>query len=304
MEDLPVLTLLTTTKPFRGHNGVIQRNALESWTRLSPRPDVIVFGDDEGAAEVCAELGLRHLATVATNDEGTPLVSDMFLQGQRLARTPMVCWANADVIFTDALVAAAAQVAERPRPAYVVGQRTDIDQDEPLRFEAGWQDAIVQRAEREGEMKPRNWIDWFLFTRGLFTDLPPFAIGRPGYDPWLIWKAAELGADVIDATAAVPAIHQRHDYRHVGTREAVFTGSEAKRSASYVTDWRQYRSIAHASLVLDPESGVLPARGLVYRLAEPKSRLAHLLRFTRPIRRRLLGEQATWRRRRPQAARG
>jgi hypothetical protein len=180
-----------------------------------------------------------------------------------------------------------------------VGQRTDIDQEVPLAFADGWQAAIVERAEREGELKPRNWIDWFLFTRGLFAELPPFAIGRPGYDPWLIWKAAELGADVVDATAAVPAVHQRHDYRHVGTREAVFTGSEAKRNASYVTDWRQYRSIAHATLVLDAEGRFVPARGLVYRVAEPKARLAHLLRFTRPLRRKLLGEQATWRRRRP-----
>jgi hypothetical protein len=303
MSGSPTLTMLTTTKPFRGHNAVIQRNALESWTRLDPRPDVIVFGDDEGAAEVCAALGLRHVPTVATNAEGTPLVSDMFLQGQALARTPMVCWANADVIFTDALVRAAALAARHPRPAYVVGQRTDIDQETPYPFVEGWQDAVVTRADRDCELKPRNWIDWFLFTRGLFAELPPFAIGRPGYDPWLIWKAAELGADVVDATAAVPAVHQRHDYRHVGSREAVFAGEEAQRNAGYVTDWRQYRSIAHATLVLTADGRFVPARGLRYRLAEPKAHLAHALRFTRPLRRRLLGERATWRRaRRPASA--
>jgi hypothetical protein len=297
--DANVLTLLSTPKPFRGHFGVIQRNAIESWTRLEPRPDIILFGDDEGTAEICAELGLRHVPDVATSDEGTPLISDMFLQGQHLATTPMVCWANADVIFTDALPRAAALAAARSADTYVVGQRTDIDQTTPLPFADGWQQTLVERGAREGEVKPRNWIDWFLFTRGLFETLPPFAIGRPGYDPWLIWKADELGADVVDATRFVPALHQRHDYSHVGSREAVFTGGEAKRNASYVTDWRQYRSIAHATLALDAEGRFVPARGLVHRMAEPKARLAHLLRFTRPVRRRLLGEQATWRRRRP-----
>jgi hypothetical protein len=294
-----VVTLLTTTKAFVGHNGVIQRNALESWTRLSPRPEVIVFGDDEGTAEVCADLGLWHVPAVATNAEGTPLVSDMFLQGQRLATTPMVCWANADVIFTDALLRAAELAAARPRPAYLVGRRTDVDQTVPLSFDGDWQAAVTARAATDGERKPYNWIDWFLFTRGLFTELPPFAIGRPGYDPWLIWKAGELGADVVDATEAVPAVHQRHDYRFAGGREAIFTGSEAQRNASYVTDWRQYKSIAHARMVLTADGRFEVARDLRHRLAEPKARLAHALRFTRPLRRRLLGERATWRRSRP-----
>jgi FkbM family methyltransferase len=61
-----MLTLFTTAKPFRGHSGIIQRNALKSWTRLHPDIDIILFGDDEGATEVrrlsdvARELNLRH----------------------------------------------------------------------------------------------------------------------------------------------------------------------------------------------------------------------------------------------------
>lgn len=33
-----MITLFTTAKPFRGHDGIIQRNALRSWTLL--RPDI------------------------------------------------------------------------------------------------------------------------------------------------------------------------------------------------------------------------------------------------------------------------
>ena len=58
------MTLFTTPKAFRGHIDVIQRNALKSWKLLDHDVEIIVFGDDEGAAEVCGELGLRHEAEV------------------------------------------------------------------------------------------------------------------------------------------------------------------------------------------------------------------------------------------------
>lgn len=292
------LTILSTPKAFTGIFEIIQRNAITSWTHLVPRPEVILFGTDDGTAEICAELGLRHQPDVATTPEGTPLVSDMFLQGQELATTPAVCWSNADIIFTNRIVEAAGLVAAHPSPMYVVGRRTDIDQPSPLDFGPNWQQDLLRRAHDDGEIKPLNWIDYFLFSRGLFEELPPFAIGRPGYDPWLIWRAADLGADVVDATAWVPAIHQRHDYSHVGNREQAFNGAEAKRNAAIVDDWRHYHSIAHARTRLDEEGRLVTARGYPYAWARPKARLAHHLRFTRPLRRRLLGEQATRRRRR------
>ncbi len=55
-----MLTFFTTGKPYRGHDAIIQRNALKSWTLLHPDVEVIVFGDEYGTAEICAELGLRH----------------------------------------------------------------------------------------------------------------------------------------------------------------------------------------------------------------------------------------------------
>ena len=45
-----MLTLFSTCKPFHGHNGVIQRNALKSWRLLHPDIEIILFGDDEGVA--------------------------------------------------------------------------------------------------------------------------------------------------------------------------------------------------------------------------------------------------------------
>jgi hypothetical protein len=288
-----VLTILSTPKAFTGIFDVIQRNAITSWTKLEPRPEIILFGRDEGTAELCAELGIRHVPEVALTPEGTPLLSDMFLRGQQLAANDVVCWSNADVIFTSELLHAATLVHEHPRSAYLVGRRTDIEQHDLLDFSADWQDQLRARATSEGERKPANWIDYFMFTRGLFVELPPFAIGRPGYDPWLIWRATDLGADVIDATDYVWAIHQRHDYSHVGNRAIAFTGVEAQRNAAIVDDWRHYHSIAYARLKVDASGAVVPARGAFYRIARPRTYLGHALRFLRPFRRWLIGERAS-----------
>ena len=218
----------------------------------------------------------------------------MFLTGQALATNPVVCWANADIIFTGDLMRAATVVAARMRPKATTWSVAvpDLDQLEPIEFHPTWESQIVDRVHT-GRAQAGGMDLYFMFTRGLFDDLPPFAIGRPGYDQWLIWRAADLGADVIDATDAVLAVHQRHDYSHVGTRAAVFGGVEAQRNAAIVDDWRHYHSISYAAR-LGPEGRVRPARGVAYRMAcDPPSYVAHWLRFTRSWRRRMLGEQAT-----------
>ncbi|MFZ0637415.1 MAG: hypothetical protein WAM08_17985, partial [Candidatus Acidiferrales bacterium] len=66
-----MLTLFAMPKPFEGHIGIIQRNAITSWTRLTPQPEIILFGDEAGVAEIAGELGLRHVAHVKRNEKNT-----------------------------------------------------------------------------------------------------------------------------------------------------------------------------------------------------------------------------------------
>ena len=73
-------------------------------------------------------------------------------------------------------------------------------------------------------------MDWFVFTAGLFGDIPPFAIGRAGFDNWLVWKARQVGI-VVDATHDVRAIHQAHGYEHMaGGMDEAYYGEEAARN--------------------------------------------------------------------------
>lgn len=54
-----MLTLFTIAKPFRGPFAVIQRNTIRSWTLLRPACEIILFGDDDGSAEIAAEFGFN-----------------------------------------------------------------------------------------------------------------------------------------------------------------------------------------------------------------------------------------------------
>ena len=80
-----MLSLFTTAKPFRGHSGIIQCNALKSWTLLDPDIEIILFGDDEGAAEVCAEYGLGHEPHLERHERGVKRVKRLIIEVRRLS---------------------------------------------------------------------------------------------------------------------------------------------------------------------------------------------------------------------------
>jgi hypothetical protein len=214
MSATSLLTIFATPKKFEGHIGVIQRNAIESWTRMRPQPEIILFGTDAGTAEIAAEFGLRHVPTVKCNEWGTPLVSDLFEQAEHLGQTKVLAYVNSDIILFDDFAQAIGRVAAAGHNFLMVGRRTDVDVKEPVDFRSDWAPAVREHARRDGVLQIARSIDYFAFSRGLYPAMPPLAIGRFWWDNWLLWKARAVGATVVDASRAVLAVHQNHDYGH------------------------------------------------------------------------------------------
>jgi hypothetical protein len=282
-----LLTLFSTPKAFSGHFGVIQRNAIRSWTMLDPRPEIILFGSDDGTAEICAELGLRHAADVATSGR-VPLISDMFSRAQQLASNDVLTFLNADIILLPRFLDMVRTMQQGGAPFLAAGRRTDITQLELVQFDRpSWAAELLSRCRTEGQLMPANWIDHFTFPRNLYPDIPPFAIGRSGYDNWLLWKAEALGARLIDVTRFCSVIHQRHDYSHGNGAAAVFGGADAQRAKELVGHWSRYYSVAHARWMMTRKGAIVPARGMSYRVARPRRAVAHSLQFTVPLRQRV-----------------
>ena len=175
---------------------------------------MILFGNEEGAAETAGEFGARHETDVERNSLGTPLLSSLFDRADRLARHDRLCFLNADILLTDDFLAASNKLAQLRERSLMVGRRCDLDITEPLDFSVpDWGARAREQARERGKMRPAQWIDYFVFPRGLLSEqVPPFAVGRPGYDNWLLWKVRSMGVPVVDATQVVRAIHQNHDY--------------------------------------------------------------------------------------------
>src|SRR6266478_3705708 len=122
-----MITFFTTAKPFTGHNGVIQRNALKSWTLVAPGTEVILFGNEEGAAETARELNIRHVAAVERTREGPKVLRSFFDAAQQLAQHDVLCNVNCDIVVTEDFAAAVATVRAATEEFLMVGRRWDTD---------------------------------------------------------------------------------------------------------------------------------------------------------------------------------
>lgn len=231
-ERVTPITLFAVPKPFRGHIGIIQRNAIRSWTLLDPRPEIILLGDEEGIAEAAAELGVRHVPELARNEFGTPLLNDVFEKAGRLASSDLLAYVNADIILLEDFPAAVRRVHRWRRRSLMIGKRRDVNIVEPWNFErSSWQADLRSRVFASSTQRSEWYLDYFVFPRDLYAEIPPLAIGRTAWDNWLVWQARQIKAAVVDTTPAVLAVHQNHDYsHHPGGEHGVWEGDEAKRN--------------------------------------------------------------------------
>jgi hypothetical protein len=298
LEEARILTLFTTAKPFEGHSAVIQRNALKSWTLLHPDVEVILFGDDAGAAEIARELGLRHEQRVERNQFGSKRVDYMFARAQEMARHELLCHCNCDIILLPEFCEALRRVRERHARFLMVGRRWDTDIREALDFsDAAWGARVKELARKQGVRQPEWSIDYFAFRRGLYANMPALVIGRVWWDHWLVWKAREQGAGVVDASEVVTAIHQNHSYAyHPQGARGVWTDEQAAENYRLAGGRWHLLTIDDATHILRSNG----ERGNLRRLWAPYWRYLRpkvapvwfaLLDLTRPLR-HALGIQA------------
>jgi hypothetical protein len=227
-----MLTIFSTGKPFEGRAAMIQRNAITSWTLLSPRPEIILFGDEPGTAEVCKDLDLVHEPEVGRSEFGTPLVPHMFERAERMARGEIVCYVNCDIILMNDVVEGLRTILawRGSRQFLAIGARWNAWVHGPIDFAVDWQSSLREAAEMDGGAYP--WaLDYFAFPRGLPRQIPPFVVGRPDWDNWMVYAARADHDPVIDLTRVTKVIHQRHDYgHHPDGRNGVYSGEEARRN--------------------------------------------------------------------------
>jgi hypothetical protein len=272
-----MITFFTTAKPFRGHSAIIQRNALKSWKLLHPDVEVILFGNDEGTSEVSREFGLRHEPEVARNAAGLPYMNAMFDRAHEISSHETLCYANCDIILTSDFPEAFGRVRKTAKDFLMIGRRWDTNITQPLDFSnPRWQEKVRSMAVMANDQRDQWWIDYFLFSWGLFyKKIPDFVVGRPSWDNWTVWKALHSGACVVDASAAVLAIHQNHGYSsHPQGRVGIWADESAKQNYLLAGSWRNLCKIEDATTLLTA-GGIKPNWARHWYAAKRMTQLAY-----------------------------
>lgn len=208
-----MLTIFTTAKPFLGQTKVNQINALRSWQALAPDVEVILFGSDEGYAEVAEELEIVHVSGVETSEQGTPLVNSMFAMAQAHGHSRVQAYINCDIILLDDFLPAVQRI-EMDR-FLMVGQRWDLDLNREIDFaDEAWRQQLRNQVHQRGSLHPPTGSDYFVYKGDIWGELPALVAGRAGFDNELIYCCRAVRVPVVDATAVAMVVHQNHDYGH------------------------------------------------------------------------------------------
>ncbi|HEY5982532.1 MAG TPA: hypothetical protein VIU38_03605 [Anaerolineales bacterium] len=212
---MSLITFFAAPKPLVDERiSTIQMNAFRSWAAL-PEVDVILMGDEVGVSEAASQVGARHITDVRRNSRGTPLISSMIQFAREYSTSPLLCVINADMIIMRDMVEASRQVRELASRFVMLSRRWDLEMNGPLHLQAGWEAELQARVRAEGRLHRPAGSDFFVFPRDIYHSVPEFAVGRAGWDNWMIYSARRSRWPVIDCTPSVMAVHQNHDYSHL-----------------------------------------------------------------------------------------
>jgi hypothetical protein len=223
-----MISFLTSPKPFRDLSKDIQYRAIRNWLTVADGAEVILYGDSPGIDEAAAELGVRVQKEVGCAPSGLPYFGAIAAHAAEHARYDLQVYLNCDILLSGLY-----QVMERLKydRYLLIGQCINLGEgvviDEPA---DEWISILGNlAAEKKLEMRSVAGVDYFGFRRGTWDELPPVVIGRGAYDQALLSYCQRRGFPLVDATLAVTALHQFHEYGHVaGGQKTVFSGEDAK----------------------------------------------------------------------------
>jgi len=211
-----MITFHAIVRAFEGEYDLIQRNAIGSWLRLNPTPEVLLYGVGEtGAPGYAGEVGLS-LYPLKYNHRGIPLVAWPIEHAAVTASNDIRCLVNADIILMEDFSTAVNLVCAQFPEFLFITQRWGIPPDFQIDFDAAWQTALLSDLRKRGRAKHRGAVDYFCYRGDWLRDVPPFAVGRTSWDNWIIWKALDEGVPVIDGTLFTVCVHQDHAKKRVG----------------------------------------------------------------------------------------
>lgn len=228
-----MLTIFTIPKAFKDpHISIIQKNALLSWKEIGKDVEIFTIGDEEGVREISEKLDIINLPKVVKNEFNTPLLDSAFSLARNQAKNDILMYVNADIIFLDDLLPAIKMMPKKDFMA--TGRRMDLDIENEINpKDPTWQEKLKKQIKEKGKLHSPAGMDYFIFHKDSFKDLPSFAVGRVGWDNWLIRHSRKINKFTIDATEYITAIHQNHRSSEINSGTSRKGNPEALRNSSF-----------------------------------------------------------------------
>ena len=131
--------------------------------------EIILFGDDEGTAEIAAEYGIRHHPDIPTHENRLPLVGPLFAVAQETATFDLMMYINSDIILISDFVATLHKIVEyyknRTRLFMAVGRRTDLKLTERLDFnDLSWETSLRAELKQRGRLALPDQSRWTILS--------------------------------------------------------------------------------------------------------------------------------------------
>jgi hypothetical protein len=241
-------SIFTIPKSFSDPQiNIIQRNAIKSWIYFFPKSKIFLIGDDAGVAEVAKEFEIQHLPSVKKNNFGTPLLNSAFDLARQATQSEILIYANCDIVFLNDFTGIFKNLP-LDKEFLAAGRRWDLDIKQLLNFSDNqWGALLKKEIEKNGHLHSEAGIDYFIFKKESFKNLPAFAVGRVGWDNWMIYEARNKKMPVIDITQATMVIHQNHDYPAFNKGVERKQNPEAKQNISLAQDGHQAMNLNNAT---------------------------------------------------------
>lgn len=254
-----MLTIITTPKPLSVEgNRLAFQNAIRSWVRLSPRPEILVFGGDHTLVE---SEGGRWVGDFRAT-QGRPYFDDFINRAERLATNDILMYCTDHLVLTSSLVPVIETVADMFSGHFlIIGKRWGLHVQRPIDFSDNWEGTLWDRvlgADSPGNNAAKDYI---IFRRPLGLTVPGFIMGYPWYDTWLVWAALQAGYPVVDASDVITVVHQSHKFVEGDVEKRELTpGGQHNRRIGKSLHLDGKGAISQATHVLTP-NGVIECNG-------------------------------------------
>lgn len=208
-------TIFSCPKDFTSLFGIIQRNAIHSWLKLSSKPKIILFGNfEENILKEFDSENIVFLSIDDVNEYETPFINKIFEKAIQNSTTDTLCYVNSDIILFDDF-SNTINILEKRKKFFGVGRRYNVDLKKLIKFEN--KNDFQNKFLKNIIIDKYFGSDYFIFNKNQIKNIPSFLIGRTCWDNWLMYYASKNKLDLTDCTNDIFCVHQKHDYSHIKT---------------------------------------------------------------------------------------